>query len=88
MPKESAGQYGERGAELYAIQDATIAATYAQLAVTDVGLATVWVGAFDLKSLQDIFQKSDLVPVVVIPIGYAAEIPEKRPRKELEEIIL
>lgn len=87
-PKESALQYGERGAELYAIQDATIAAAYAQLAVTDVGLATVWVGAFDPQKLQDIFQKPDLIPVVVFPIGYAAEMPEKRPRRELAELVL
>lgn len=86
-PKESAEQYGERGVELYAIQDATISAAYAQLAVTDVGLATVWVGAFDPQKLQNIFKKPDLIPVVVFPIGYATETPEKRPRKSLSELV-
>jgi site-specific recombinase XerC len=43
----SAAKYRERGARLYAIQDATIACAFAMLAATALGLGTVWVGAFD-----------------------------------------
>ena len=42
----SAAKYRERGARLYAIQDATIACAFAMLAATALGLGTVWVGAF------------------------------------------
>jgi len=40
-PARSASKYGERGAELYCVQDATIAGTFAMLAAADMGLATV-----------------------------------------------
>ncbi len=58
------------------MQDATIAATYAMLAVTDLGLATVWVGAFDpVRVTTATGAPPDWVPVAVLPIGYAAETP-------------
>lgn len=39
-PERSRKTYGARGARLYALQDATIAAAYAQLAAQALGLAT------------------------------------------------
>lgn len=84
----SAGKYGKRGAELYAVQDATIAAAYCQLAATALGLATVWVGAFDTKLVADaVNAPSHITPVAVIPIGYPAEHPESRPRREVFDLI-
>ncbi|MFQ5892875.1 MAG: nitroreductase family protein, partial [Nitrospinota bacterium] len=53
-PRRSAIKYGGRGENLYCLQDATIACAYAQLAATDLGLATVWVGAFDDRRVADI----------------------------------
>lgn len=41
------GQIPQPGATLFSIQDATIAAAYAQLAATARNLASGWVGAFD-----------------------------------------
>ena len=38
-------RYGQRGVHLYTLQDASIACTYAMLAIEDLGLSTVWVGA-------------------------------------------
>lgn len=46
-PVRSARKYGTRGTQLYCLQDATIAASYAQLALTALGLCSCWVGAFD-----------------------------------------
>ncbi|MCX6634499.1 MAG: nitroreductase family protein, partial [Acidobacteria bacterium] len=43
-PARSERRYRERGARLYSVQDATIACTYAMLAATALGLATVWIG--------------------------------------------
>jgi nitroreductase len=84
----SSTRYGERGEELYSVQDATIAAAYAQLAATDLGLANVWVGAFDPLEVSRIINlPADMVPVAVIPVGYAAEKPERRTRKKLSEIV-
>lgn len=87
-PARSARRYGQRGTTLYCVQDATIACAYAQLAVTALGLATVWVGAFDDDNVrQAIGVGNDLRPVSILPIGYAAETPEHRSRRALVELV-
>ncbi len=84
----SAGKYGKRGADLYSVQDATIAAAYCQLAATALGLATVWIGAFDTKLVSEAIKAPDFVtPVAIIPIGYAAEQPEHTPRRDVFDLI-
>jgi nitroreductase len=80
-------KYGERGMELYAFQDATIAAAYSQLAATEEGLATVWVGAFEpLEVSYLIDAQPQEVPVAIIPLGYRADSPEPRERRPVEEL--
>ena len=91
-PKRSASRYGNRGEQLYSIQDATIAAAYAQLAVAGLGLGTVWVGAFEdedvLKILKDDFGVvNGLVPVCILPIGYPKEKGDPSPRRDLNDIV-
>jgi nitroreductase len=87
-PGRSARKYGARGHELYALQDATIAATYAMLAVADLGLATVWVGAFDDdKVASAIGAPADWRPVAILPIGYGSETPEPVERRPLGEMV-
>lgn len=84
----SAGKYGERGRRLYAIQDASIAASYAQLAAVALGLSTAWVGEFDERQVRRVVGASErLVPVAIIPVGYAAEEPEKPPRRRLSSLV-
>lgn len=86
-PRESAAQYGLRGAQLYALQDATIAVTYAHLAATDLGLGSVWVGAFDTERVRRILGcPSELEPVALLPVGIPAEQPTPSPRKSLEAL--
>src|SRR5664280_2304217 len=53
-PDRNRAKYGSRGAELYSVQDTTIACTYAQLAATASGLGTCWVGAFDEDKVRQI----------------------------------
>jgi nitroreductase len=84
-PGQSAAKYGRRGGEIYCVQDATIAAAYAQLAAGALGLATVWVGAFDEAAVAEIV--GGLKPVCVMPLGYAAEKPEPTPRRSLEDLV-
>jgi len=84
----SASKYGERGAGLYAVQDATIAAAYCQLAATALGLATAWVGAFDPTAVREIIGAPEQVtPVAIIPVGHAGEAPEPTPRRRLDELV-
>jgi nitroreductase len=83
-PARSAKKYDQRGTTLYCVQDATIACAYAQLAVTALGLASVWVGAFDEEAVRAaIGVGHDLRPVAFLPIGRAAETPEHRSRRTL-----
>jgi nitroreductase len=85
-PSRSATKYGERGSELYSVQDATIAGTFAMLAAVDLGLSTVWVGAFDEQMVRDVVGVKSLRPVVIFAVGYPAEEPEATPRRAIEEI--
>jgi nitroreductase len=87
-PGRSARKYGARGRDLYALQDATIAAAYAQLAAVEAGLATVWVGALDDRAVSDALgAPADWRPMAILPIGYAAEIPEPTSRRELADLV-
>ena len=73
-PEASARKYGERGRRLYAIQDATIAAAYVQLAAVAQGLSCAWVGAFSDEEVKKICgAKENSVPIAIIPIGYGLE---------------
>lgn len=84
----SARKYGARGRELYAVQDATIAVTYAMLAAADQGLSSVWVGAFDpAKVTAAIGAPPDWTPVAILPIGYAAESPAASARRPITELV-
>lgn len=86
-PERSAKKYGARGKELYAIQDATIAASYAQLAVAALELGSCWVGAFSPEEVLSVLgNPQGLKPIAIIPIGYPAEKPWPRPKRRLKEI--
>jgi nitroreductase len=85
-PARSAAKYGKRGSELYSVQDATIAGTFAMLAAVNLGLATVWVGDFDEKKVQQVLGVRAIRPVVIFSLGYAAEQPQPSPRRAIEEI--
>jgi nitroreductase len=81
-------KYGEKGAEFYSVQDATIAAAFAQLSATDQGLGSVWVGGFDpLEVSRLINAEPHHVPVAIIPLGYPADEAGPRERKPLDEIV-
>ncbi len=83
----SAVTYGKRGASLYAIQDATIAAAYAILAATSEGLSSAWVGAFDDSKVSAVCGEMKLRPIAIVPVGHGAEIPEATSRRPLGEIV-
>lgn len=87
-PRRAREQYGERGESLYALQDATIAAAYAQLAVVAAGLGSTWVGYFDEAAVMEAAAvPQGLVPVAMLSLGYPAELPEATPRRPLDEVV-
>ncbi|MBU1164553.1 nitroreductase family protein [Patescibacteria group bacterium] len=64
--------YGERGKNLYTIQDTAAATQNMLLAVTDLGLASCWVGAFDEEKVSETLKlSSNLRAVAILPVGYA-----------------
>lgn len=85
-PKRIKKIMGTRGEGLFSVQDATIAACYAQLASTALGLSSVWIGNFNEKLVQKII-KTKFRPVVLLPIGYPNEKPEKKQMRKLKDIV-
>lgn len=84
----SAKKYGARGAALYCIQDATIAATFAQLAATALGLGSCIVGAFEENWIKKILNMPrHQQPIIVLPVGYPAEQPYITPRRPLSDLV-
>lgn len=87
-PDRNLDRYAERGAQLYCVQDATIACAYAELAATALGLSCCWVGAYDDTAVAGVVGATGtLRPVAVLPIGYAAEQPAPRPRRALSDLV-
>jgi nitroreductase len=85
---QAAKKYGERGERLYTLQDATIACTFAMLAIEALGLATVWVGAFrEEAAWKAIGSPEGLVPVAMLPFGYAGEQPEPTFRRSVDKLV-
>lgn len=73
---------------LYALEDATIACTFAMLAITDLGLAACWIGAFNPKAVLEVIgAPSSLTPVAILPFGFAAESPERTTRRSLADLV-
>lgn len=87
-PARSEAKFGERGAELYAIQDTTIAAAYAQLAIVAAGMGSTWVGHFDEAAVRGALGiEAGLKPLAILSLGYPAEFPEPSPRRPLAEMV-
>jgi nitroreductase len=81
-------RYGVRGPDLYAVQDATIACTFAMLAAAALGLATVWVGAFRDDDVRRVVGAAPHErPVALLPIGVGREAPERPPRRPLGHLV-
>jgi len=74
--------------EHWALQDASIAATLAHLAIVELGLATCWVGAFAPDKVAEVIEAAaGDVPLAVMPFGYANEVPQESGRRTLEEFV-
>jgi len=87
-PTRSAAAFGERGASLYAVQDATIAAAYTQLAIVAAGMGSTWVGYFEEDRVRAVLDlEPGLIPIALMSLGYPAELPEPSSRRRLGEVV-
>ena len=71
--------------------DASIALTHMMLEAWELGIGSCWVGVFDHYKAQEVFGLGkDIVPVAIMPLGYAAEGSAPSPRhagkRPMEEI--
>ena len=82
-PRPCQARYGDRGVDLYSIQDTAAAVQNILLAAVDRGLSSCWVGAFDPKAVAGALGITPPVePVAILPVGYSAESagrPARRP---------
>ncbi len=86
-PRPAAARYGDRGEQLYAIQDTAAAVENILLSAVDRGLASCWIGAFDENAVREALDiPSTLTPVAILPVGYSAESSSRPARRPLEEV--
>ena len=65
--------YGQRGVELYSIQDTAAAIENMLLAATALELGSCWVGAFHEDEVARALRLAkDIRPLALVPLGYAA----------------
>jgi nitroreductase len=70
----------------FSIQDATLAAAYAQLAAHSLGLSSIWIGMIDeIKVMETI--GTDLLPSSILCIGYPKKVLQPKPKRALSELI-
>lgn len=80
-------KYGNRGKELYSIQDTANATMSILLTANALGLGSCWVGAFDEDSVRNILDlPENLRPIAIVPIGYPAEAPSTPYRIPIENL--
>jgi nitroreductase len=70
----------------FAIQDATLAAGYSQLAAQALGLSSIWIGMFDEQKVMKIIE-TDLVPSSILCIGYPKQTKFPKPRRNLKDLV-
>ena len=75
-------RFAEEGI-MYAIEEATVAATYMMLAAHAAGLCSCWTGGFDAVEVREtLLLPNHLRPVVLLTLGYASSIPTACERME------
>jgi nitroreductase len=82
-------EYGERGRELYAIEDVSCSIENMMLFAHSIGLGTVWVGAFDERAVSKALDiRQSLRPVAIVPVGYPTHVPPPTPRFRTREMVI
>jgi len=87
---------GSRDAELTeerqivnAAINVAIAVEHMVLRATELGLGTCWVRAFNASEVADYLAlPAHTIPLVLRPVGYPAEDPAPRPRRDRDDILI
>lgn len=85
-PGESAAVYGERGENLYCVQDTAAAVENLMLAAGVLGYGSCWIGAFSEEAVSSAMDlEPELRPVAMVPVGKGS-VGGETSRKPLEEV--
>jgi nitroreductase len=88
VDRRIAVRYGERGVNLYSIQDVSASIMNMMLTAQAMGLGTVWVGAFHEFEVFELLDMPDhLRPISIVPVGFPARIPMPTTRFSREELV-
>lgn len=81
-------KYGERGRDLYVVQDVAASLENAMLLLTEKGLGSCWVGKFNEDKVRQLLNlPEELRPVALLPIGYPATKPVAKDRLPTTDLI-
>ncbi len=70
----------------FSLQDATLAASYAQLAAHALGLSSIWIGMFNEQMVKDILG-TDHRPSSILCMGYPKKMLLPKPKRNLTDLI-
>jgi FMN reductase [NAD(P)H] len=70
----------------FSLQDATLAAAYAQLAAHALGLSSIWIGMIDEEKIMSILD-TKYTPSSILCLGYPQKILQPKPKRNLKELI-
>ncbi len=88
LDRRIAARYGDRGVNLYAVQDVSASVMNMMLVAQELGLGTVWVGAFHEFEVFEILEMPDFLrPIGLVPVGYPSRTPGPTSRLGREELI-
>jgi nitroreductase len=71
------------------LRDVSIASAFMVLRATELGLGTSYIGLINETALRNVLAIPErlIIPFVII-MGYAAQTPNKTPRKDLKELLI
>ena len=79
---------GNMNGKPYYMVDAGILMDHLMLAAADLGLGTVFIGAFDEDKVRPVLGVPEQYRIVgLTPLGVPSKMPGERPRNELEDIV-
>jgi nitroreductase len=70
----------------FSVQDATLAAAYAQLAAHALGLSSVWIGMIDEQMAMQALG-TNLAPACILCLGYPQKMLQAKPKRNLSDLI-
>lgn len=79
----------EAAVQAYLSLNVAIAVEHLVLRATDLGLGSCWIMMFDREKVKEVLElPGEIIPLVLVPVGYPDQNPGPRPRLSLEEIVV